>query len=716
MEMRGTPKIMVVACVLMAGLSAAGESEEPVFFADAHLKRLVENRLWIWDPTPADMLGLTELTISHQAIVDLTGLEHAINLQRLSFRVNQISDLSPLSGLTNLEVLHLSDNEICDLSPLSGLTSLRELDVHHNRISDLSPLSGLTNLQWLVLYNNQVSDLSPLLGLTSLTFLELRENPLNEEAYCSHLQMIDDNNPRVFPMYSPNRRPPAGITASNGTLPDSVHITWEAICNGPLYSRYTYYQVSRARSADDAPNPISEWQMPLSFDDVTAEPETKYCYRVRTASSTQGSTAGDYSEPDMGWVPGPPALTVSSGPGGAVTIPGEGPYPAEVGQTMAIHAQPVDANLYFFAGWTGSAVETGLVVDPNNASTTITVDNARSTLKANFLSRMNTIYVDDDAPNDPGPWTATVSDPQENGAPEHPFDMIQEGIDVALEGATVAVRAGTYRECIELRGRNITVTGLNRSEPPVRKALAVLDADYADTPVTFKRGEDANCVLSGFVITRGKGDTAGAVRCAGSSPTIANCLIVGNQADDPYGGVVYCTGSDAVFVNCTIADNIAGAKGTGIYMSNSNVVFVNCIIWANAPSDSFPGGRYDGGSRPGMTYTDMVNAPFAAGNIAADPLFAQPGRWADPNDPNVAVPPDAAGGVWVEGDYHLKSQAGRWDPVAESWVLDDITSPCIDAGDPNSLVGDEPLLNGGRINMGAYGGTTEASKSYVQEP
>jgi len=49
-------------------------------------------------------------------------------------------------------------------------------------------------------------------------------------------------------------------------------------------------------------------------------------------------------------------------------------------------------------------------------------------------------------------------------------------------------------------------------------------------------------------------------------------------------------------------------------------------------------------------------------------------------------------------------------------VLDDITSPCSDAGDPNSLVGDEPLLNGGRINMGAYGGTTEASKSYVQEP
>ncbi|MGD2095402.1 MAG: hypothetical protein PVH77_10380 [Phycisphaerales bacterium] len=35
----------------------------------------------------------------------------------------------------------------------------------------------------------------------------------------------------------------------------------------------------------------------------------------------------------------------------------------------------------------------------------------------------------------------------------------------------------------------------------------------------------------------------------------------------------------------------------------------------------------------------------------------------------------------------------------------------VDAGDPNSPVGDEPLPNGGVINMGAYGGTREASKS-----
>ena len=49
-------------------------------------------------------------------------------------------------------------------------------------------------------------------------------------------------------------------------------------------------------------------------------------------------------------------------------------------------------------------------------------------------------------------------------------------------------------------------------------------------------------------------------------------------------------------------------------------------------------------------------------------------------------------------------------------MIDEVTSPCIDAGDPMSPIGREPFPNGGRINMGAYGGTAEASKSYFGKP
>ncbi|HUS73394.1 MAG TPA: hypothetical protein VMY06_10040, partial [Sedimentisphaerales bacterium] len=39
-----------------------------------------------------------------------------------------------------------------------------------------------------------------------------------------------------------------------------------------------------------------------------------------------------------------------------------------------------------------------------------------------------------------------------------------------------------------------------------------------------------------------------------------------------------------------------------------------------------------------------------------------------------------------------------------------------DAGNPMSPIGNEPFPNGGRVNVGAYGGTAESGKSYFGEP
>ena len=62
-------------------------------------------------------------------------------------------------------------------------------------------------------------------------------------------------------------------------------------------------------------------------------------------------------------------------------------------------------------------------------------------------------------------------------------------------------------------------------------------------------------------------------------------------------------------------------------------------------------------------------------------------------------------------DFHLRSEHGRWSAAASAWVKDAVTSPCIDAGDPRDTCEREPEPNGGRVNMGAYGNTAEASKS-----
>ena len=81
------------------------------------------------------------------------------------------------------------------------------------------------------------------------------------------------------------------------------------------------------------------------------------------------------------------------------------------------------------------------------------------------------------------------------------------------------------------------------------------------------------------------------------------------------------------------------------------------------------------------------------GNFVADPLFA-----------NAA-----------SGDFHVRSTAGRFDPLANGgaggFVNDAAASPAIDAGDPAAPFAAETAPNGGRANLGAYGNTAQASRS-----
>ena len=76
-----------------------------------------------------------------------------------------------------------------------------------------------------------------------------------------------------------------------------------------------------------------------------------------------------------------------------------------------------------------------------------------------------------------------------------------------------------------------------------------------------------------------------------------------------------------------------------------------------------------------------------ANSVSIDPLFA-----------------DEAG-----GDFHLKSVMGRYTPSGV--VTDLVHSPVIDLGNPADGFAAEPIPNGGRLNLGAYGNTFQASRS-----
>ncbi len=325
----------------------------------------------------------------------------------------------------------------------------------------------------------------------------------------------------------------------------------------------------------------------------------------------------------------------------------------------------------------------------------------------------NVLYVDDDAIHDPGPNNLFVSDPSEDGSLEHPYDSIQQAIDAANDRAVVRVREGRYVECLNFKGKTLDVIGFD-VDSSTMTSYPIIDANDQGTCVTFSQGEDANCLLSGFVVTRGYGDPAGAIACIGSSPTIRHCLIVGNRYSapaanagmmpDPNVGVICLVNSNSLIENCTIADNYGGQYGAGLVLVDCDVVINNSILWNNLPDSIYVASGLD----PAVLWTCQE----------VDPQFAFSGYWTDLNDPSLLpVAPDDPGAMWLEGDYRLQSQGGRCvDPGGDAWVNDSVTSACIDQGDPDLSVGLETDPHGDRINAGAYGGTWMASRTPMPGP
>ena len=90
-----------------------------VLIPDTHLATAIREALNLApsDPfTERNLLKLINLDAEDQQITDLTGLEHATQLQQLNLGSNQISDISPLASLEIVESLVLRDNQISDIS------------------------------------------------------------------------------------------------------------------------------------------------------------------------------------------------------------------------------------------------------------------------------------------------------------------------------------------------------------------------------------------------------------------------------------------------------------------------------------------------------------------------------------------------------------------------------------------------------------------------
>ena len=310
------------------------------------------------------------------------------------------------------------------------------------------------------------------------------------------------------------------------------------------------------------------------------------------------------------------------------------------------------------------------------------------------------------------------------------FNNIQDAIDYSWDRDIIVVKRGTYTENINFYGKAITVTSTDPNDPNVVDNTLIL-ANHSQA-VRFDSGEGRNSVLRGFTIENQGGKI---IHCYYSSPTVCKNVISGSsygiygEYAFPFisdnlimGGVYDCDGEivsccitgpdhygiercDGVIANCIISDKTyAGLYLCHGHIVNSTIINIsqdgmrrcngeikNCIIVFNGCY-----GLWE--CRGTIKYNNVwgnLKGSYSQGTV--------------PSPTDIHLNPHFVN--FEKGDYHLKSKAGRWDPNSQTWVIDDVNSPCIDAGDPNDSIGYEPNPNGGRINMGAYGGTAEASKS-----
>ena len=147
--------------------------------------------------TDEQLASITELTCSNSNVVDTTGIEKMVGLEKLDLKSNEIKniDLSHNTALTRLELyknqvtcLDLSNNDKLEYAWLSDnkLSSviigennfLTSLFLDYNELTNID-LSSATSLEYLSLLSNKLSDLD-LKNNTSLINLNLNGNELSD--------------------------------------------------------------------------------------------------------------------------------------------------------------------------------------------------------------------------------------------------------------------------------------------------------------------------------------------------------------------------------------------------------------------------------------------------------------------------------------------------------------------------------------------------------
>jgi hypothetical protein len=271
----------------------------------------------------------------------------------------------------------------------------------------------------------------------------------------------------------------------------------------------------------------------------------------------------------------------------------------------------------------------------------------------------------------------------------------QAAIFLAFAGETVTVSPGTYHDNLRFPGKDVVLRSTDPSDADI-VANTAIDGQNVASAVTFSGDESPDCILAGFTITNGHGNSlisqpnyhepGGGIDGNGTLATISRNIIRDNFAQWAGGGLSGCDGTIAGNI---ISNNTAMYFGGGL--AGCHGVIQNNMVSENLTRAFIPGvdsGPHDGGGGGFYDCDGIIRNNTVYGNASAfrgsamyrcdgaivgcvlwengltscsSPSYSCIQDWTGGGQGNISLDPQLVDPD--NGDFHLSA-----------------TSPCIDAG------------------------------------